>query len=302
MLSDTRNVNWGVLDGGPWKEQSRYPCGDEACFGAFLSLITFAFDQWERGWMETLDDIDMVVGVELSDSMDDKKWERLMFDNSFRLSKLYFTVLQVLRIASSCIEESVSDLRLVQEKWSNAVQYETTDARNVTRELEEMVTSMEAKKQRLLSRVDKKVEELLGATSLREATKAMALNQYIYIFTIVTVVYTPVGFLAAFWALPFLNNPDDSGIVRTPSAFVSTFIAVPVATYAVCLILAAYSAKKRNSISLLFELQRFLWRRSYRRWQEGEEEDSDHEATRDVSASSLSDVSKAKNSASVPPV
>lgn len=65
MLSDTRNVNWGVLDGGPWKEQSRYPCGDEACFGAFLSLITFAFDQWERGWMETLDDIDMVVGVEV---------------------------------------------------------------------------------------------------------------------------------------------------------------------------------------------------------------------------------------------
>jgi len=105
--------------------------------------------------------------------MDDKKWERLMFDNSFRLSKLYFTVLQVLRIASSWIEESVSDLRLVQEKWSNAVQYETTDARNVTRELEEMVTSMEAKKQRLLSRVNKKVEEV---KSLRDGVGAVAWN------------------------------------------------------------------------------------------------------------------------------
>ncbi|KAI1052778.1 hypothetical protein LB505_013643 [Fusarium chuoi] len=37
---------------------------------------------------------------------------------------------------------------------------------------------------------------LFNATSLRESTKAMALNQAIYVFTVVTVLFTPVSFLA----------------------------------------------------------------------------------------------------------
>lgn len=38
--------------------------------------------------------------------------------------------------------------------------------------------------------------QLFNATSLREARKGMALNRAIYVFTVVTVIYTPLGFLA----------------------------------------------------------------------------------------------------------
>ncbi|KAM6536243.1 hypothetical protein FALCPG4_002254 [Fusarium falciforme] len=63
--------------------------------------------------------------------------------------------------------------------------------------------NMKERATRFQNRVRKKSEEikslrdgLFNATSLREATKAMALNQAIYVFTVVTVLFTPVSFLA----------------------------------------------------------------------------------------------------------
>lgn len=38
--------------------------------------------------------------------------------------------------------------------------------------------------------------QLFSATSLREATKGIALNRAIYVFTAVTVIYTPLGFVS----------------------------------------------------------------------------------------------------------
>lgn len=40
------------------------------------------------------------------------------------------------------------------------------------------------------------LEQLFNATSLREAVKGMALNRAIYVFTAVTIIYTPLGFIA----------------------------------------------------------------------------------------------------------
>ncbi|KAF0641055.1 hypothetical protein FPSE5266_06821 [Fusarium pseudograminearum] len=61
-------------------------------------------------------------------------------------------------------------------------------------------------------RLRKKKEEinslrdgLFNATSLRESTKAMALNQAIYVFTVVTVLFTPVSFLAT---SPYNDDAD----------------------------------------------------------------------------------------------
>lgn len=54
------------------------------------------------------------------------------------------------------------------------------------------------------------INQLFNATSLREATKGMALNKAIYVFTVVTVAYTPIGFLAVSnnIGLSFLDNID----------------------------------------------------------------------------------------------
>lgn len=45
------------------------------------------------------------------------------------------------------------------------------------------------------------IEQLFNATSLREAVKGMALNRAIYVSTAVTIIYTPLGFIAVLFPL-----------------------------------------------------------------------------------------------------
>ncbi|EWZ36210.1 hypothetical protein FOZG_11951, partial [Fusarium oxysporum Fo47] len=80
----------------------------------------------------------------------------------------------------------------------------------------------------------------------------MALNQAIYVFTVVTVLFTPVSFLATFWALPFLNNPTE-GVVPVPSAFRNSFIIMPLLTYAL-VIVVAWFVGQRNSVNRLLTM------------------------------------------------
>jgi hypothetical protein len=116
-------------------------------------------------------------------------------------------------------------------------------------------------------RIRKKTEEinslrdgLFNATSLRESTKGMALNQAIYVFTVVTVLFTPVSFLATFWALPFLNNPKEgSHIVPEPSAFGYSFIVMPLLTYALVLGIA-WHVGSENPNATLSGLLKATWR------------------------------------------
>lgn len=67
------------------------------------------------------------------------------------------------------------------------------------------ISSMERQAKGLLDRIGHKTEEvkslrdgLFNATSLREASKGIALNRAIYVFTVVTVIFTPLGFMATF--------------------------------------------------------------------------------------------------------
>lgn len=113
---------------------------------------------------------------------------------------------------------------------------------------------------------------MFNATSLREASKGIALNRAIYVFTVVTVLYTPIGFLAVrclnffspfrnpsfaflriqvwgdtnitqktFWAMPIFNNTgtnDQGGPPALPRGFIATFIAIPLLTYTICIAVA----------------------------------------------------------------
>lgn len=113
--------------------------------------------------------------------------------------------------------------------------------------------------------------QLFNATSLREARKGMALNRSIYVFTVVTIMYTPLGFMAVgptahmptstcsgkyetkktprqtFWALPILNTASDGENSR-PSGFgvFITFIIIPGLTYVACAWMAWYFTSRRT--------------------------------------------------------
>ncbi|KAI0187333.1 hypothetical protein EV127DRAFT_436780 [Xylaria flabelliformis] len=118
----------------------------------------------------------------------------------------------------------------------------------------------------LKERIEKKKEEvkslqdaLLNSSSLREALKAKTLNLYIGVFTTVTVFFTPLGFIAAFWAIPFM---DPNSKAPTPNGFIASFVTVPLLTYILSTVIVVYfwTRSFRRLEVLSWELADAAWR------------------------------------------
>ncbi|KAF5635695.1 hypothetical protein F25303_8372 [Fusarium sp. NRRL 25303] len=206
--------------------------------------------------------------LELEDLDNLRRVEELMFDNSFKRSKDYFVALQILRIIDEWLDEvqsTVEDMSKDQVllKTSLWEDYFITEPFEVAvRYVNEHATATKSRVQKKREEINSLRDGLFNATSLRESTKAMALNQAIYVFTVVTVLFTPVSFLATFWALPFLNNPTEgSDTIPEPSAFRNSFIIMPILTYAL-VIGVAWVVGKRNSVRELLDLLREYWEKS----------------------------------------
>ncbi|WXC64472.1 hypothetical protein SNK03_13632 [Fusarium graminearum] len=124
-----------------------------------------------------------------------------MFDKSFNRSRDYFVALQLLRIMDEWINESVAsihqlrdDTHFMHHGFSNFEIKDNLDA--VDRYMKEKAGTVQRRLQKKKEEIHSLRDGLFNATSLRESTKAMALNQAIYVFTVVTVLFTPVSFLA----------------------------------------------------------------------------------------------------------
>lgn len=163
-----------------------------------------------------------------------------MFDSSFARSRLYFTVLQALRIFSEWIQESERALQQLRDDFDKAV-HSATKHRNSRNEWtydedpppfrkeigamwDDILACHSSASKCLLGRIEKKNEEiksfrdgvskvlrqmsaalgtfrsltrvhwLFSATSVREASRATILNQYILVFTFVTIFYLPLSY------------------------------------------------------------------------------------------------------------
>lgn len=105
------------------------------------------------------------------------------------------------------------------------------------------------------------VPQLFNATSLREATKGIELNRAVYVFTVVTVIYTPISFLATFFALPFLNNAGDDGktAASIPGGFKTSFIVIPLVTYVASLAFACYFHAKSRKLAVETASKVYRW-------------------------------------------
>ncbi|KAM0084127.1 hypothetical protein ACKRZS_003672 [Fusarium odoratissimum] len=229
----------------------------------YLFEICRVFEKCMEAWGEALDAIDGLVHVDLNDFDGQSRVEDLMFDKSFDRSKDYFVALQLLRIVDEWLDEVAPSVKELQKdpylRFTSICAAETVDNFNAA------IRSIDERTAVIQKRVRKKVEEvnslrdgLFNATSLRESTKAMALNQAIYVFTVVTVLFTPVSFLATFWALPFLNNPTEgTDIVPVPSSFRNSFIIMPLLTYALVIGVARFVGQ-RNGTNALLDLLRKL--------------------------------------------
>ncbi|TVY64930.1 hypothetical protein Focb16_v016424 [Fusarium oxysporum f. sp. cubense] len=223
----------------------------------YLFEICRVFKICMDAWGETLGIIDELVHFKLDDFDNVLRVEDLMFDKSFQRSKDYFVALQLLRIVDEWLDEvqsSVEDMvKSLNRTYTFPYDISSKDCYDgAVRYVNEHTTAAQSRVRKKREEINSLRDGLFNATSLRESTKAMALNQAIYVFTVVTVLFTPVSFLATFWALPFLNNPTE-GVVPVPSAFRNSFNIMPLLTYAL-VIVVAWFVGQRNSVNRLLTM------------------------------------------------
>lgn len=89
-----------------------------------------------------------------------------MFDDSFKLSKMYFTVLQVLNLSASWIEGATSEWNNLNEQWrhefSTVSSFNEEDLKRVQGDWDKAATIFEARAKRHLDRIRQKTEDVKG--------------------------------------------------------------------------------------------------------------------------------------------
>ncbi|KAI0885841.1 uncharacterized protein GGS22DRAFT_179533 [Annulohypoxylon maeteangense] len=219
----------------------------------YLKVLLFVLPIWRRKWTETLNEFDNLVGVKIDDLFDPKRDGAAMFDSSFERSKLYFTVLQTLRVFSEWIQESERELQQLKQNFdvniqSNAARRGSVASNHGTaspvmfmKEIdeawEELLATHDSSSKYLLDRIGKKEVEiksfrdgLFSATSVREASRATALNQYILVFTIVTIFYLPLSYVSSLFSMDIF---DYDSFRNSQASFVTITITIAVSTWAV---------------------------------------------------------------------
>ncbi|KAK6840133.1 hypothetical protein PG987_005999 [Apiospora arundinis] len=228
----------------------------------YQRTLMVALEVWHREWNETFDSVDKVLNVRLEDVFDAEKRAALMFEassnNRFESSDKYFFVIELLRISAEWIKETVNDLRYTQEEVTGILQSlmcypyfpgEATPSvayvpdaswkacADVIRHNWEVVfRDLKRFEDDLLGRIERKTQEvkslrdgLFSATSVKEATKSTQINECILVFTVMTITYLPLGFVATLYGLDMF----DFRMPGQTKSFAITIVAVALTTYLV---------------------------------------------------------------------
>ncbi|KAK3319560.1 hypothetical protein B0T19DRAFT_268969 [Cercophora scortea] len=235
--------------------KSRFVVRGHATAFQTTQLIIYSFlKRWKVEWDGCIGALDREIVVEAEDIADDAKMESLMFDGSFQRSKLYFKLLQTLRIFHNNVAKPRGALDQLGPAFTDSdrlkrILFGITDSNSSTdpmieQEVEDVKANWEKvmryyddNERLLLERIAAKTEEikslrdgLFNATSLMEASRATRMNRYIIVFTIATVLYLPPSFVATVYGTQLFN---DETVTSTTEKFRNTTIALSLGTYAV---------------------------------------------------------------------
>ncbi|KAK7745091.1 hypothetical protein SLS62_009955 [Diatrype stigma] len=236
--------------------------GQFTAVAVYIKVLRLILPLWEQKWTQTLNEVDNLVGVKIDELFNPKgDGAAMMFDSSFARTRLYFTVLQALRIFSEWIQESERALQQLRSNFDKVV-HSATKQRNsrdewgfdgvpppFKREIDEMWNGLLAyhssSAKCLLGRIEKKNEEiksfrdgLFNATSVREASRATVLNQYILVFTFVTIFYLPLSYASSLFSMDVFSYEDAprgqaSFLISTAMIAVVTWIASGIVLWVV---------------------------------------------------------------------
>ncbi|KAI1119853.1 hypothetical protein F5Y10DRAFT_273656 [Nemania abortiva] len=183
---------------------------------AFGGAIIESVRLWQTKWNAVLDDIDERLRVRLDHTLDPGEIDTWMFDKTeFERSKLYVTILQILRIFGECIRTVSDDLCLLDDVFLRDPYFPMDNMRpheiQIMRSNWELVKEFQKNAEEIiLGRILQKTEEvkslrdgLFNATSLREANlssreaqRSALMARYVLIFTVVTILYLPPSFIS----------------------------------------------------------------------------------------------------------
>ncbi|KAI0413088.1 hypothetical protein F5X98DRAFT_379161 [Xylaria grammica] len=150
----------------------------------FQIALLASVQVWETEWNKVLDRVDDCLRVHLGQTLNPREMDKWMFDDNFERSRLYFTVLQILRIFGDCIRTVSDDLRDLDGLFLRDPDFPMRHMRrgelHALRSNRESVRDAHRKaEQGLLDRILYKTEEvkslrdgLFNATSLREANRS----------------------------------------------------------------------------------------------------------------------------------
>ncbi|KAJ2995464.1 hypothetical protein NUW58_g1265 [Xylaria curta] len=208
VLSSQIDVNLGLKDCG---------AGGEAIF-QYLAVLARSIDHWKDCWDNMMNEVNNNINIQLQDTLSEKRWNSLLFDDSLQLLEQYHTVLQLLRIWGNWIEETERCIEnLGRELIQQCESWQAWQEEYARRDLDQWPLNMTNLRHNVKclqdffrtralpvqERIRMKKDEvaslqdaLLSTSSLRETLKAKTLNLYIGVFTTITVFFTPLGFIA----------------------------------------------------------------------------------------------------------
>ncbi|KAK4126391.1 hypothetical protein N657DRAFT_541105, partial [Parathielavia appendiculata] len=195
-----------------------------------------------------------------------------LFQGSLAQSKVYFQLLQLLRIIPLWIRETredlhklktstdaSSDLNAYMSRARGIATSKLDESKNIAswnwHHIEDYFAVLEKE---LLERIETKTNEIRGlrdgvdgnadskqiinTNALLEASKSTSMNRYIIIFTVLTIFYLPLGFVTAVFSMDLLHEEELTGM---KSQYAATIVAVSVVTYAVAIGLVMFVDRQK---------------------------------------------------------
>ncbi|GAW23843.1 hypothetical protein ANO14919_134200 [Xylariales sp. No.14919] len=207
----------------------------------FQIALLASVQVWETEWNKVLDRVDDCLRVHLGQTLNPREMDKWMFDDNFERSRLYFTVLQILRIFGDCIRTVSDDLRDLDGLFLRDPDFPMRHMRrgelHALRSNWESVRDAHRKaEQGLLDRILYKTEEvkslrdgLFNTTSLREANRSTVMGRYVLIFTVVTILYLPPSFILAVLDMEIFQKD----VAQTKWEYKVSVVSVSLLTYLV---------------------------------------------------------------------
>ncbi|PON30529.1 hypothetical protein TGAM01_v200969 [Trichoderma gamsii] len=254
MHSRTVHVDWTVLvlsSSNFFKQPAQNDVdtdwksvlSEESLLNAQTVIIVDAISKVENRWRDL---IEYIGGLLVEDFMDPKSYGMLLFDDeTFSRSRLYFWVIGCLNEFDISIEDDIKQWKLFRqaridprlELLQDSLEGGDIEVSNELAKLENLRTRGEEVRQGLedlqaqfrtkLVTVQTLRDGLFNASALIESRSSTRLGKNVKLLTYVSIVYLPLAFCAALWAVPDISNKD----TRTP--FIITTILVGFATYIV---------------------------------------------------------------------